>query len=345
MSANNLTTQLKIFYEERPARLADFVKTFFPQKKVFDAEKIPIDKLLPTGALAGYRPRGGASNILRFNPGEGWVSRPPVIGVKTSINEELAQTVTVGKEANAPAAQQLLQKYAYIQDQQADAIYTTIAKQCADILVSGKFTPADDKGNAVDDVVDYERDTSLAVSADYSGAGGSIKQISDAYKALKKFGVPSTGLFVLVGSDIMGRLQGETKFMDLLKIQGLNAGKKWVSPDNRVVGTIVSDCLMPGAAVPMTIIAFDEYYTDASGTLTPFMPSKSIIMSSFNCPRFACFGGVFIAENDNGRIYSGDIVTDRFLQKDPDELILRSQSRPLLIPANINHTACFTSSV
>jgi hypothetical protein len=342
--ANNLTTQLKIFHEERPARLADFVDLVFPQKKVFDAETVPVDKLLPTGALAGYRPRGGASNVLRYNPGDGLIGRPPVIAVKTSINEELAGSVTVGKEANAPAARQLLQKYVYIQDQQADAIFTSIAKQAADILISGKFTPVDDKGNPVDDTVDFERDSSLTVSADYSGEGGSLQQIGDAYGALKKFGLPTGGIFVIVGSDVMARLQSEQKFLDLLKMQGLNAGKNWVSPDNRVVGTIIKDCLIPGAAVPMTILAFDEYYRNAAGTAAPFVPSKAVIMSSFNSPRFACYGGVFIAEDNNGRIYAGDIVTDRYWQKDPDELVLRSQSRPLLIPANVNHTACFTST-
>jgi hypothetical protein len=342
--ADNLTTQLKIFHEERPARLADFVELMFPQKRVFEAEKIPVDKLLPTGALAGYRPRGGASNILQYNPGEGFSSVPPIIGIKTPINEELATQVTVGMEANAPASRQLLQKYIYIQDQHEDSIYNTIAKQASDILVTGKFTPVDDKGNPVEDIFDYQRDASLTGSADYSGAGGSLKQIADAYKPLKKFGIPTAGLFVMVGSDIMARLQGEEKFLALLQIQGLNAGKNWVSPDNRVVGTIIKNCLMPGAGVPMAVISFDEYYADAAGALTPFIPPKAVVVSSFNSPRFACYGGVFIAENNNGRIYAGDIVSDRFWHKDPDELVLRSQSRPLLIPANINHTACFTST-
>jgi hypothetical protein len=342
--ANNLTTQLKIFHEERPARLADFVGLMFPQKRMFEAEKIPVDKLLPTGALAGYRPRGGASNILAYNPGEGIEGRPPIIALKTPINEELAAEVTVGKENNAPVSQQLLQKYVYIQDQHEDSIFNTIAKQGADILLTGKFTPVDDKGNAVDDVVDYGRDASLTGSADYSGKGGSLQQIADAYKAVKKFGIPAAGLFVLVGSDIMARLQTEAAFLDLLKMQGLNAGKNWVSPDNRVVGTIIKNCLMPGAAVPMTVISFDEYYAGASGALTPFIPPKAVVVSSFNSPRFACYGGVFITENNAARIYAGEIVTDRFTQKDPDQLILRSQSRPLLIPANVNHTACFTST-
>jgi hypothetical protein len=342
--ADNLTTQLKIFHEERPARLADFVNVVFPQRRMFDSEKIPVDKLLPTGALAGYRPRGGASNVLRYNPGEGFVGRPPVIAVKTAISESDAGAVTVGKEANAPANQQLLQKYVYIQDQQADAIYTTIAKQAADILVSGKFTPVDDTGSAVDDEVDYNRDASLTAAADYSAAGGSLTQIGDAYKALKKFGLPAAGVFALIGQDVMARLQQEEKFLALLKIQGLDAGKNWVSPDNRVVGTLIKNCLIPGAAAPLTILAFDEYYTSAAGALASFIPGKAVIMSSFNSPRFACYGGVFIAEKENGRIYSGEIITDRYWRKDPDELVLRSQSRPLLIPANINHTACFTST-
>ncbi|MDR3355792.1 MAG: major capsid protein [Spirochaetaceae bacterium] len=341
--ANNLTTQLKIFHEERPARLADFVELMFPQKRVFDSEKIPVDQLLPTGALAGYRNKGAPSNILKYNAGTGFVGVPPIIAVKTSVNEELAGAVTVGMEANAPANQQLLQKYVYIQQQHEDAVYTTIAKQAADILLTGKFTPVDDKNNPVDTgPIDFGRDSSLTVSGAYGA--DPVKQIADTYKPLKKFGVPTAGLFAIVGSDVMGLLQKNEDFMNLLKLQGLNAGKNWVSPDNRVVGTIIKNTMVPGAAVPMTIISFDEGYSDSAGAWTPFIPPKAVVISSFSSPRFACYGGVFIVENKDGRIYAGDIVTDKYMQKDPDQLVLRTQSRPLLLPANINHTACSTST-
>jgi hypothetical protein len=344
--ADNLTAQLKIFYEQRPARLGDFTKVMFPTRKVFASEVIPVDRIVPSGALAGYRERGAASNVLPYNPGVGIVGRPPIVAVKTPVNEDLAAQVTVGSEINAPANEQLLRKYAFIQDQQAEAIYATIAKQAADILATGKFTPVDSAGNAVDVAVDFQRDPSLTHSGNYSAAGGAVQQITDAYTALRPFGIPSTGLFVLVGSTIMARLQKDTDFMNLLKIQGLNAGRQYVSPDNRVVGTILSNALMPGFAVPMSIISFDETYLDTAGVRQPFIPPLSVIVSSFNAERYQCYGGVWVGDRASGqvRLYGGEIVSDRFFTDDPVALVLRSQSRPLMIPANVNHTACFTSS-
>jgi hypothetical protein len=344
--ADNLTAQLKIFYEQRPARLSDFTNVVFPTRKVFASEVIPVDRIVPSGALAGYRERGAASNVLPYNPGVGIVGRPPIIAVKTPVTEDLAAQNTVGSEINAPANEQLLRKYAYIQDQQAEAIYATIAKQAADILATGKFTPVDSAGNVVGEVVDFQRDTSLTYSGNYSAAGGAVTQITAAYTALKKFGIPSTGLFVLVGSTVMARLQKDTDFMNLLKIQGLNAGRQYVSPDNRVVGTILSNALMPGFAVPMSIISFDETYLDTAGVRQPFIPPLSVIVSSFNSERYQCYGGVYVGDERtmSAQIYAGEIVSDRFFNKDPDTLLLRSQSRPLLIPANVNHTACFTST-
>jgi hypothetical protein len=344
--ADNLISQLKIFYKERPARLSEFTNIMFPNRKVTAAVKIPLDRIIPTGALAGYRERGAASNVLPYNPGTGIEGVPPIISLKTPIDEELAEQVTVGAEINAPANAQLLMKYAEIQDQHIDAINTTIAKQAADILLTGGFTPVDSAGNPVDKVVDFQRDPSLTHSQNYSAAGGAIAQITAAYTALKKFGVPSTGLFVLVGSQIMARLQQDDAFMKLLQIQGLNAGKQYVSPDNRVVGTILSNALMPGFAVPMSIISFDETYLDTAGTRQPFIPPLSVIVSSFNAERYQCYGGVYVGDERtmSARLYAGEIISDRFFNKDPDAIVLRSQSRPLLIPANVNHTACFTST-
>jgi hypothetical protein len=344
--ADNLTSQLKIFYEQRPARLSDFTNVMFPTRRVFASEVIPVDRIIPTGALAGYRERGAASNVLPYNPGTGIVGRPPIIAVKTPVTEDLAAQNTVGSEVNAPANEQLLRKYAFIQDQQAEAIYATIAKQAADILSLGSFTPIDSVGNVVGEVVDFQRDPSLTHAENYSAAGGAVKQITAAYTALKKFGVPSTGLFVLVGSMVMARLQTDADFMNLLQIQGLNAGRQYVSPDNRVVGTILSNALMPGFAVPMTILSFDETYLGPGGARQTFISPLSVIVSSFNTERYQCYGGVYIGDGQtmSAQIYAGEIVSDRFFSKDPDTLLLRSQSRPLLIPANVNHTACFTST-
>jgi hypothetical protein len=335
----NLTKALKIVFEQRRPRLMDFVDVVFPRVLTFESETIPVDQIVPSLKLAGYRSRESASNVLTYQPGKGYIGRPPIVALKTMVSEDLAGEQTVGMEDTDAPNSQLLRKYAYIQDQQAEAIYATIVKQASDILTAGAFTPTDALGNKVDEPIDYERDPALTISGNY---GADVtKMFSDAYAQLKKKGIPSVGIFAIVGGDIMALLQKSPDFQALLKIQGLNAGKIWVSPDNKVVAQIVSNMLLPGFAAPLTILSFDEMYDD-NGVITPYIPARSIVMSSFNSERIQAYGGVVIAESGNLQVYAGQIVSDRFISKEPDGLVLRSQSRPLLIPGNINHTACVT---
>jgi hypothetical protein len=76
------------------------------------------------------------------------------------------------------------------------------------------------------------------------------------------------------------------------------------------------------------------------------MPDLGVIMSSFMATRYQMYGGVFIADptTGTGQMFSGELITDKFVSKDPDGLVLRSQSRPLLVPGNVDHTAYIVSS-
>jgi len=68
------------------------------------------------------------------------------------------------------------------------------------------------------------------------------------------------------------------------------------------------------------------------------MNPKGIIFGSLNSSRIQAFGGVFIVNPSTGqaRTERGEIINDAFWRKDPDSYIFRSQSRPILIPGDID---------
>lgn len=338
-----LTSQLKIFFEESPVLLMDFVNTFFRQTMTFASKEIPVDRLISRNVLAGYRARGAQANVLAYNAGHGVPYVAPVISVITPVSEDLAGATTVGMEANSPANEQLLRKYANIQNQHNTAIFNQIAKQAADVLLNGKFDLLDALGNKVGDPIDFERSASLTITASYGS--DPVKQISDGFAALVGKNFPKSGAFVLVGDTVLARLQQDAKFMNLLKTQGLNAGRVWISPDNRVVAQLYTG-MIAGVAFPVTLCNFSAAYEAPGGTTTPFIPEKTVVVGSFNTPRVQAYGGIFLTDPSNrtGQIYEGQVITDRILTQNPDELSIRSQSAPLLIPGFVDHTATVISS-
>jgi hypothetical protein len=344
MAVQTLTSQLKIFFEERPALLMDFVNTFFRETRTFTSREIPVDRLIPKNILAGYRAPGSAANILAYQAGTGTVYQAPAISLATPITEELANSVTVGMEPNSPANEQLLRKYANIQAQQADAIYNQIAKQAADVLLYGKFDQLDGLGNKVGATIDFERDSSLYDNTQ-NYASNPTGQIEAAFAMLKGQNFPKVGVFALVGDTVLARLMQDTKFINLLKVQGVNAGRIWVSADNRVVAMVYMG-MLAGIPVPVTLCNFSAAYEDASGAVQSFIPDKAVVVGSFTSARVQAYGGIFIANtvNNSGQIYEGQIITDRFVSKNPDEVVIRTQSAPLLIPGNVNHTAAVIST-
>jgi hypothetical protein len=192
--------------------------------------------------------------------------------------------------------------------------------------------------------VDFERDPALYdVSTDYSA--NPVGQVEAAFNKLKGKNFPKVGVFALAGDTVIARLMQDTKFLNLLKAQGVNAGRVWVSADNRVVAQVYTG-LLAGIPVPVTLCNFSAAYEDANGNVQSFIPDKAVVVGSFSSPRVQAYGGVFITgtATNSGQIYEGQVITDRFVSKNPDDLVIRTQSAPLLIPGNVDHTATVVSS-
>jgi hypothetical protein len=331
-----LTRALKIVFQESRPALADFLKLFWPQVRLYDTTEIPADTVLTSRKIARYREVNAGSNIFAYVPGKGVVYNPPNLDESTPIGEELARAVTAGLAADAPAQQQIVEKTAQIQRDHDAIITSALVKQAVDIMVSGVFQPKGKNGVNIGTPFNYNRDAGNTIAH----AADPVGQLQKAWDQYKKQGGNTSNSFALIGRDVLSALETNTAFQDALKLQGLNAGYSRLVGENRVVADIIPGGVkIPVRAARIALLSFDEAYEAEDGTLTPFFPAKGIVVSSFNAPRVQAYGGVYLVDTLTGsaKVLKGELVSDAFWTKNPDAYILRSQSRPVLVPGEINH--------
>ena len=327
--------------EERP-RLQEFLDKFFPTVFTFDTAEIPVDKFIPSRNLAHYREKNGVSNISKYQPGKGELWTPPVLDESTPIDNDLGMAVVAGLEANAPASRRHAQIITSIRQDHDDMFTRALVKQAMDILATGKFQPTGKSGVKIDKEFDFGRSAANTKSGAYNA--DPLKQLADAYDQYDKSDGPKSSLVYLVGSNVIGRLQKNKDFMELLKLQGLYAGQNTVQGGNTIL-PVITETMIPERAARATLMCFDEGYEDEAGAFKRYLDPDTVILTSLNCQRVRFYGGIFIA-TDNNRIdvFEGEIISDVRTNRNPDQYIIRTQSRPLFIPANPDHTVTVKST-
>lgn len=334
-----LTSTLGFFYKESHPILRSFLSVFFPNFFVTEQTQIQVDRFTKGRTRAFYRPLGGSANLMSFTNGTSIMYQPPAIGLKTPISEELAQSVTVGISANNSQNEHTLGKIAMIQDEQSNKIMTEIVLQACEVLRTGAFTAKTEDNQPVG-TFDFTRDSSLSFSYHVGNKGGFI-WLQEMWTKLLAKRCPSQRLVVLVGRSFMSALIKDAefqKYVNTINFVTTNPAQGGGAFQGSEVLSTVVNIMIPGTAVYCNLISFEATY-DVAGTETPFIPDDEAVMTSLISPRTTAFAGITIADVASGnlRTYSGEMVSDKFVQNDPDGIYIRTQSRPLLIPGNINH--------
>jgi hypothetical protein len=332
-----LTRALKITFEESRTNLAQFLNVFFPSVRVYREREIPVDRIIQDPVLAKYREESGASNLVAYVPGEGDLYTPPVLAESTPIDERLAHSVVAGVEAGAGPEANRLRLLAQIQRQHDEMITRAMLKQAVDVLTSGKFQAAGKGGLPIGGLIDFKMDPANIISANYSA--NPVKQWQDAYNQYIAKRGPSGNLVVLAGANWLSAIEKNADFQKALELQGINAGYSRLTGEDGPLAQIV-EMKIPGRPARCRIIAFNESYKKDDGTFAPYIDPDTIIFTSLNAARMQVYGGIYVVDETSkrGRVETGQLVSDVFFKKDPDCEVLRSQSAPLFVPANANHT-------
>ena len=337
----SLTTTMGFFYKQSLPMLRQFIAAFFSNIVTTNQTQIQVDRYTKKFRDIAYVPLHGVSRLKQFNNGKGIMYQPPRISVKTPIGDSW-DGVTVGTSAMAPVTEHLAQKYALIQEEHSEDIWTTIVLQALSMMRTGSFTATTGEDGQSVGVFNYNRDSSLNLSTYDTSSSGAYNGLKELFDVLKTFNIPKGGLVAIVGSNYMSALEEDSTFSDYQKntqyqvFTPQQAGQPFSGTE---VLTTITRVKIPGTSHYVTLLSFDETYENTSGTDVPFFPLNEVVMTSMNTRNTAAFAGIKVADvsNNSLNVFSGEIITDRQLFNEPDDLCLRSQSRPLMIPGNINH--------
>jgi hypothetical protein len=336
-----LTTTMGFFYKQSLPTLRQFIALFFSNIVTTAQTQIRVDRYTKKFKNIAYVPLHGASRLMDFENGKGIMYVPPRISAKTPIGDA-ADGVTVGIDANAPVTSHLAQKYALIQENHSDYIWTTLVLQALEMMRTGAFTATTGEDAQAVGTFTYNRDATLNLSTYDTSVSGAYNGLKALFDALKAFNIPKGGLVALVGSNYMSALESDTDFQDYQKntqyqvFAQTQAGQPFGGMD---VVTTITRVKIPGTSHYVTLLSFDETYEDTDGSDKPMFPLNEVVMTSMNTRNTAAFAGIKIANHStrNLDMIAGEVVTDRKLFDEPDDICLRSQSRGLMIPGNINH--------
>lgn len=334
------TTTMNIVFEERPDSVQSFIDLFIKRTILTDKNGIEVNKYVKKQLLARYRNVNNASNITQFEPGELTLYIPPYMAEKTPISEELALSVYAGITGNKPLDENLLELYADIAGDHVGMFKRSIVKQIIDVMTKGEFTPLGPELREIAKPIKYGRDAAKNnLKKDYSK--NPMQQIIDGVKAIFAKNAPKSGVYAIVGSNVLSRLVADETFQNFLKLQ-LGAANPLLNPKQvSDVLTLVVNALIPELGIKVAFYSFDASWEDEKGNEHTFIDPEGVIVGTFATELLKVHAGIFIINESTKKqnVFKGELVIDSVINKDPDIYNLRTQSRPMIIPSNIDHWA------
>jgi hypothetical protein len=348
-----LTRQLKAFYEEivnsATAGMQGIDSFLFGTPDIdADSGSFALDELISQPYGVSFRKQGEQSAIRPYVPGTGTSYPVEIASSKTYISEKLRDAVIAGGEAWESLPSREARTFAQIMRDHTVGNNITRWKLAIDTIRNGIFSPLGLKGEPIGLELDFDRDSSLDITYNFTATGATmnkaLKALYDAYKG-KNGG--KNNLTVIMGSDWLNEFENDTTVQkQILANQGNMLLEQNMMPpilQNTFGLRLVARYRVPGVVNPIWICAFEpdgDFIAYKGATAQDFMPSDEIIMFNIGATRYKVQRGVDIF-NDSGKIIRavGDVVFDSFVDPDPTGQVIRSSTRYAFVPANVNHTA------
>jgi hypothetical protein len=226
-------------------------------------------------------------------------------------------------------------------------------KQAIEVIETGLFEARGrDEANLGLDI-QFTRDSSLALTYDFTQSGASfVESISNQQEQLRLFGTPLTGMCAMLGQDFLSAFSADDDAQKLALNNQVNQLLVTQMTPVLLTGTdglyIVGQLRGKGMLAPVWLTAYSPefgYKKAKSAAAEPFLADNKMIMFSLQDTRFTVRRGVTV-KDDSGKASRmvGDIVMDKFTTDDPVTTFLRSSTRHVFVPANINHTSVTTGT-
>lgn len=353
------TRTVKKYYEKYGNMLEagkQGIDTFlFAQDDLDTVANFTLDKLVVNPQAVSFRKRGEQAHVRPYEPGVGTVYPASYIAEKTTITEEMLDSVVAGIESTSGFSAHETKIISDIMKHHTIGHLVTRWKNAIDVIRTGKFTPLGIGGVDIGEEIDFSRDASLDITYDFTAAGATIGEaLFDLYTAYVGMNGNPDGICIICGTDWIKKFQTDADVLDYMKANTANVlVEQSINPPSfvNVQGLYqVAKYLIPGTLTPVYILGYKPRYKflrTEGGTEEEFMPTDEAVIFSMNdnIARTRVFRGVNALSDGGKRIRTvGEIVFDGFTEKDPVSDVLRSQTRYSFIANDINETGRSTGT-
>jgi len=306
-----------------------------------------VDRYISSPFAVTYRNKNNESKVRNFQPGSGQLVDVPRISEKTPIDEELRDQVAVGVEPSTGAMTSIMKNIDQIMGDHIEGHLMTKNKQAIDFLRTGIFNAPGTGGADLGLSIDFGRDAGNDINYDFTGATASfLTAIREAQDQLRSQGCPLNGMVMILGDSWATEFSQDTDIQALRRNNGQNVIVEAQMEAPQLLGVeglqIVTRLRDSAMLAPVWICRYEpptQYISAKGATPAPFLPDTEAVMFSLGSKTWRVYRGVD-AFDANGKATRavGEMVVDSYDENDPITTYVRSQSRHLILPGNIDHT-------
>lgn len=353
MSIEIITRTAKRYYEELYLQntAIQFFATIFGILDESTDSAFLLDSLIGSPYAIGYRPKNGESGVRNFQPGKGQLIEVPVASEKTPITESLLDKVIAGVDADGGFGQNEANLIGKIIRQHTSAVNMTKNYQALQLFSNGIFEAKAADGSDLGLDISFTRDASLTLTADFA-----VISITQAFAniqaaALAK-GTPQENQCLILGANWQAEFSKNAEVQSFMQNNGANVN---VSSDmmpplflNTEGLAVIARYRAPGMNFPLWLLSYQpavSYVPSEGASSVPYVDADEALFFALSDERFRVNRGVNVIDGSGKRERAvGDLVIDTFSDNDPVTEYIRSNTRHVFVPANIDHTAKSTGS-
>jgi hypothetical protein len=315
---------------------------------------VRLDKKIQNPFAVAYRDKDNQSQVFKYKSGTGEIFEVPRASQKTPIGEDLKDSLVFGIEGNARYADNARKLMLDVVADHLSNHNVTKWKQALDVIRTGIFEANGLDGKNIGLKLDFERKAALgALTYDFTAGGATFDEaLQQFHDALDAEGAPKEGRVLFCGQSWLNNFSQDAKVREFLDSNSANVLLQQSMNVDRFRNTahlfLAAMYRNPQSVSPTAILSFNPdtpYYPYEGAAAEPFIPDDEAMMCVIGARRWRVLRGID-AFNDRGKVErkSGDVVVDAYPEPDPICDYIRSATRHVFLPGNINHTARTTGT-
>jgi hypothetical protein len=353
MGIETLSRGAKRSYEEFKAQEGNGIENLlFPILDEDISSAFMLDRLIQTEYGVIYRDRDNQSHVRPYQPGTGYIYDIPRATEKTLIGEELSDAAVSGLNATDDQASHLRKIMDDIVKHHVGGHNITKRKQAIDVIFDGEFNADGSGGTDLNLGIDYSRAAGNEITADFTATDTQPIALKALQDVLVAQGCSQNNMVALMGATWLADFMADTAVLAYLEANSANQLLEQKMMPDELMNTkgvkVVATYRAPGMIAPVYICSYSpgyEYIAYNGASSSAWITATKCAMFSLDSPRFRVNRGqdVINAAGRKARAV-GDVVFDSFSSDDPVGDWMRSGTRHLYVPGNVNHTAVSTGT-